>query len=315
MMVYINCKLCGSNDYKLLFKKKDYTYQISEIDFCVVKCKQCGLVYVNPRPDENEIHNYYPNEFYQTNITKEKLLEESQFHNELKYSYIKELKPGCLLDIGCNKGEFMYYMEKKGWDVYGVEFSIKPPNMFDKRIFYGDIKKADFNHEQFDLITMWAVLEHVYEPMEMLQYAYKLLKKNGIIVILVTNFKAFPGWFMQQDDIPRHTTLFTKNTLKCMLNKSGFKNHKFYYNHLLFGGRNRGLFNYIIKLMLGENKEDIVAQNRTPGRWQEFSSKLKTKDSKFMQYVDKFDIWITPYIDIICDILGLGMIMISKSQK
>jgi SAM-dependent methyltransferase len=162
---------------------------------------------------------------------------------------------------------------------------------------------------------MWGVLEHVYDPMSVLRNASRLLKRGGRFLALVTNFNSLPARFMRHDDVPRHTTLFTKCILRDMLRKSGFEPERFYFNSELFGGTHRGVFNYLVKLALGEQIDDIVAQNRSIDRWYQFSSQIRGKQSNMMLKVDRFDIAVTPYLDRIMDWCGYGFIMICQATK
>lgn len=73
-MEHIRCNLCGTDEAPLLFKRKDLAYCISEEAFCVVRCRKCELVCVNSRPTEEEIHSYYPEGYYDTDIDPERLL-------------------------------------------------------------------------------------------------------------------------------------------------------------------------------------------------------------------------------------------------
>jgi SAM-dependent methyltransferase len=314
-MERISCSLCGAEDSRLVFTRKDFTYRISEDEFCVVRCRQCGLVYVNPRPTEGEIQNYYTEDFYSTTIAADELLRQKERQLLLKYRYVQDLQPGKLLDIGCSKGEFLLYMQQKGWEVYGSDFSTKPPNLFGLDIFYGDLDNADYTPQSFDLVTLWAVFEHVYYPRRILAQANRFLKPGGRIVLLVTNFNSFPARLMRHDDIPRHTTLFTKRTLSEMLRRTGFVPISFDFDCELFGGSNRGVTNYLVKLAAGERIQDIVAQNRSPGRWDEFSGQLRGKTSQFMSKIDRIDITLSPSLDRLMDRLGWGFIMIAVATK
>ena len=314
-MESVYCPLCGADDTRLMFKTEDYLYKTSEEKFRIVRCRRCRLVYVNPRPDADEIHAYYPPDFYQTTITKEQLLKEKERQNLLKYKYVSDMLPGRMLDIGPSKGEFMYFMQQKGWDVCGLEFSQKPPNVFDLDIYCGELRDANYVPESFDLITMWGVLEHVYEPLCMLRDAYCLLKCGGRFTALVTNFNSLPARLMRHDDVPRHTTLFTKRTMRSMLLKSGFEPERFYFNSELFGGTHRGVFNYLVKLAMGEQIDNIVSQNRSTDRWYQFSSQIRGKQSSVMLKVDRLDIAVTPYLDRIMDWCGDGFIMICQAIK
>lgn len=312
---HISCSLCDSDSPELLFRRKDFAYRPDDEAFSVVRCRNCGLVYVDPRPTEEEIHSYYPEEFYDTHIDAESLLREKARQLALKYEYVKDLAAGKLLDIGCMKGEFMYYMQQRGWEVRDIDFSTKPPNIFGLDIFHGDLESAPYLPESFDLITLWAVLEHAYHPKEMLSAVSRLLKPGGKVVILVTNFNSLPGRFMRHDDVPRHLTLFTKRTLRKMLRRTGFKPGGFHFNCELFGGNNRGALNYLVKLAAGERIDEIVAQNRRADRWYQFSSQLRGEPSKFMLRVDEKDRSMFPYLDRLFDMLHFGFIMIGTAVR
>ncbi|MBZ5497069.1 MAG: class I SAM-dependent methyltransferase [Acidobacteriia bacterium] len=270
---------------------------------------------MNPRPSDEEIHLFYPEEFYDSHLTAEGLLRAKDRQLALKFEYVRDLPAGRLLDIGCMKGEFMYFMQQRGWEVRGADFSTKPPNVFDLDIFYGDIESAGYSPGSFDLVTLWAVLEHVYYPKKMLASVYRLLRRGGKAVLLVTNFNSLPGRFMRHDDIPRHTTLFTRRTLGKMLQSTGFRPDRFDFNCDLFGGNNRGVLNYLVKLAAGEEIDEIVAQNRTSKRWQEFSSQVRGKPHQWMLKIDSLDIRFAPYLDRLMDRLRFGFIMIARATR
>jgi 2-polyprenyl-3-methyl-5-hydroxy-6-metoxy-1,4-benzoquinol methylase len=314
-MEHIKCNLCGHDDTRLLFKRKDLLFSNFNHKFNVVQCEQCSLVYVNPRPAEKEIHNYYTDTFYDVNISKDELLSKNNKQLAAKYDIIKDLSPGKLLDIGCGKGDFLFFMQQKGWKVQGIDFSSTPPNLFDLDIHYGDLSKADYQSNSFDLITLWAVLEHVYDPKSLLLEINRILRPGGTMVALATNIKSIPGRFMRHDDIPRHTTLFTKKTISRLLTMTGFKPIKYYFNQNIFSGSVRGILNYAVKLLYGESIEDIIVQNRKPDRWNEFAQQVKGKESSLMKKIDKLDIKLSPVMDNLLDKLQLGFIMTVRAEK
>lgn len=290
-------------------------HKVSEEEFYVVRCRKCGLVYVNPRPTEEEIHAFYPKEFYSVELDADTLLTEKKGQLEMKFEYVKDLTPGKLLDVGCMKGEFLHFMKQQGWAVQGIDFSTKPPNVFGLDIFYGDLASARYAERSYDLITLWAVLEHVYQPRNILSEVCRLLKPGGTVILLVTNFRSLPGRFMRHDDIPRHTTMFTRRTLAKLLRSCGLRPVRFHFNCSLFGGNNRGVLNYLVKIAAGERIEDIVAQNREAGRWQEFSSRLRGKPSPWMLKVDARDQQLMPHLDRWMDRLRCGFIMIARATR
>jgi SAM-dependent methyltransferase len=200
-------------------------------------------------------------------------------------------------------------MRRRGWEVSGVEFSGKPPNLFGLPIFYGRLEAAPFRPQSFDLITLWAVLEHVHDPMSVLRRVRELLKPRGRALVLVPNFNSIPGRFLRHDDVPRHLLMFTKSTFRRAAEAAGLTVVNWHFGNDVFSGSTRGTLNYLYKLLHGERLADIVAQNRTPGRWLEFANQLNGRSNDSMLRIDRLDIKMTPWLDRIVDRLGLGFIM------
>ncbi|HEU4683251.1 MAG TPA: class I SAM-dependent methyltransferase [Nitrospira sp.] len=297
-----------------MFARRDTRFLVSDQSFSVVKCVECSLVYVNPRPTEKEIREYYTDEFYQAALSPHEALECNRERIEAMYRHVADLRPGRALDIGCYKGEFLYFLKTKGWSVSGVEFYSRPPNLFNLDIHYGAIEEAPFEARSFDLVTMWAVLEHVYDPKRTLARVRSLLKPTGRLVVLVPNFNSIPGRFMRHDDVPRHTTMFTRRTLTTMLRQTGYRVNAVECGQDVYSGSVRGALNFLVKRMAGEAMDTILQQNRRAERWHEFSTQLRGKRSIVMERVDRLDQRITPLCDQWLDRLGFGFIMTIQAE-
>lgn len=305
----VSCSLCGSSRHRRLFRRPDHRLQVTGEMFDVVRCRNCGLVFVNPRPDEDAIKQYYTDEFYETDKSPEEALVAIRSRLDGMYSHVDELAPGRLLDVGCYKGEFLEMMRRHGWEVHGIELHARPPNLFGLDIQYGALEQTPFEPASFDLVTMWAVLEHVLNPREILVQCRKLLKPGGRLVVLVPNFNSLPGRYMQHDDVPRHLTMFTKPTLYRLLRETGYRPTKFHCGQEVYSGTVRGVLNYAYKQLMGEPLSDIVAQARQPARWVEFCWHLHGKENEMMKQVDAWDQKLYKRLDRVVDSLGFGFIM------
>ena len=314
----VACNLCASGGATELFRSRDYRFLTDTTEFAVVRCHGCGLVRLNPRPIEADIHRYYHDAFYRSPETPAEALRNMQPRAETMARHVTRYGRGRLLDVGCFRGEFIEYLRAThGWDVAGVEFSQRPPNYYGLDIFYGALADAPFADASFDVITLWAVLEHVYDPSTTLGHVGRLLRPGGTAIVLVPNFNSIPARFMRHDDVPRHVTMFTRRTLGRMLRHHGLHPREWRCSQDICGGSVRGWLNFLVKRLNGEPMSDIQGQNRLEDalRWVEFSSQIYGRDSRFLRMVDRFDVWLAPRLDRVCDAIGAGFIMSVHAQK
>jgi len=226
-LVEWNCPVCGSSRSKFVFAVKDYSFRVTADEFGVRRCLDCSCGYLSPRPSEQDIALFYPPEFYWSYerdtgpMQWDAIIDVRKEQLTAKVDWTKSISPGRLLDIGAQKGEFMWSMRQRGWQVEGIELDDSVPNPAGMPIRYGDFMAMDFEPGSYDCITMWAVLEHVYRPVDFVRRASSLLRSGGRFVALVTNFNSVQGRFFRADDCPRHLTLFTKRSVKQLCEDHG----------------------------------------------------------------------------------------------
>jgi SAM-dependent methyltransferase len=312
---HIACPICGHKEHRFIFARRDHTHLVSDLEFRIVQCQSCGMVFVNPRPTIEAIHLYYPPDFYEVNFGPADLLKHKQGTLDARLKLVGHLPPGRMLDVGCQKGEFLYVMKQRGWDVVGVEFSSTPPNVFGLPIHCMQLKDAPLEPASFDLITLWAVLEHVHDPLSVLSHVSRLLRPTGRAFVLVPNFDSIPARFMRHDDVPRHLLMFSKRTLRRAAESAGLAVQTFHFGDDIFSGSTRGVLNYAWKRLHGEAIEQIVAENREPGRWREFAQMVNGKESRVMRLVDRIDAVVTRPLDRLVNALGFGFIMTAEILK
>ena len=138
-MEYVKCNYCNNDDTKFLFSKKD-KFGLSECDFRVVQCRICGLIYVNPRPSEEEIYKFYPDTYsWKETLTAEskitriiRKLEKIYRYHLLNYEISKVVKvakrkTGKLLDIGCGTGQVTDWISLGDWALIPMELRYPDP--------------------------------------------------------------------------------------------------------------------------------------------------------------------------------------------
>lgn len=259
------CPVCGSSGSELFHNIPD-RFHNSEGTWNLKQCinSKCLQIWLDPKPNENEIYKAYKN--YYTHLEDNinilsflKPFEESYI--SLKYGYkndgnriIKSLskliylfptekveidfrylylniKDGAkILDIGCGNGSFINRLLKKGWDAYGIDFDEKAVTFCKQKglkVNHGDLLSQKYPDSTFDVVTLNHVIEHLFNPNEIIEECNRILKPKGKLVIATPNNKSWlflnvfkKDWFPL--DAPRHITLFNRNSLMALFKDKGF---------------------------------------------------------------------------------------------
>lgn len=228
------CCLCHSDKQKILWS--DITYWEYKGFFSIVKCLNCELVFLSPRPKITEISTYYEQEnYFGRNIRDYTIKYDDKKEREFAYGKIYSIifsnkKSGNILDIGAGTGLFLSKLKDEKWDVKGVELmrdAVKYcMDKYGIKLFQGDFFAAKFRENSFDVITLNGALEHLHKPQEALQKAHSLLKKGGMIIFSVPNVTSLgnfifgKNWFPWQP--PRHLYHFSPITAAKMLVNAKF---------------------------------------------------------------------------------------------
>ncbi|CAB1076880.1 SAM-dependent methyltransferases [Olavius algarvensis Delta 1 endosymbiont] len=239
-MENVNCDLCGEDITKLLFKVKDFRYQGKQV-FNLVKCKKCNLVYINPRPQSQELRKYYDRYYSYKSIHNGSQKEKYSF---LKHCDVKRLEKykdkGRILDIGCGKGDFLAKIANTGWEVIGTELhpeaAIYAREKNKLEVHEKELSKINFPLKTFDVVRLHHVIEHLTSPQKTLKIIRDILKDDGLLIIACPNFTSFFEIVFADKwdalDVPRHLYQFNGETLNKLLRKSGFEAVNTYHNQL-----------------------------------------------------------------------------------
>ncbi|MGQ9599811.1 MAG: class I SAM-dependent methyltransferase [Anaerolineae bacterium] len=233
-MEFVTCNLCKVDASEPLFSGHDRLLGGTEI-FQLVRCRQCGLIYLNPRPAPEEIGRYYPAEYEP--FTRQVLT--GTWYGRLTYRVAiakrcriasRGQSPGRLLDVGCGDGDFLLAMQRRGWEAVGVDISPVAVALARQKgldVFQGQLAEAGLPEDSFDLVTMWDVLEHLHDPGAELARIARLLRPGGRLVATFPNahsldFRLFgPVWTGL--DIPRHLYVFVRPALLVLFRNAGLE--------------------------------------------------------------------------------------------
>ncbi len=218
------------------FDRPDWWFELPG-DFAWYRCPECGLLFLNPRPTQDKIANYYPDNYsaYRLAIDDEKhAIIRWKRRRNLRHSITAVTKhnpPGHLLDIGCATGNYLAEIRKYGWQVNGVELQADAADYARKRfgldVFTGDLLESAFPTQSFDVVTLWDVLEHTHNPIAILKEIHRILKPGGLLIFSIPDpdsiwAKRFgPPWIGY--DAPRHLYLFYGENLQLLLKETNFQ--------------------------------------------------------------------------------------------
>ena len=234
----IICNLCSKDNYDILYKPKFKKIDKKHFDATsldshkyhgqIVKCKNCNLVYVNPREDLKIILDTY-SDVKSLDYLKEKKQKYKDAKRILKIIE-RYQKPGKILDLGCFVGFFLKQAERNGWDVYGIEpskWAVSIANKLGlKNVKQGTLDSVKLEDNFLDAVVMIEVIEHLDEPMDVLNKINKKLKLGGTLTIVTPKFDSIYSkllknnwWFIENV----HLYYFTEKTISKILKKAGFK--------------------------------------------------------------------------------------------
>jgi 2-polyprenyl-3-methyl-5-hydroxy-6-metoxy-1,4-benzoquinol methylase len=259
------CTVCKSEGIEMYINLTDKLYGSSG-KWNLMKCinKNCNTIWLNPAPVEEDIHKAYQNYYTHIDSTPKKKnilrklfnrIQESYLSNKYGYSssapkYLKLflfLTPlrrsaidfkvmflpetnGNLLDIGCGSGEFILFMQSKGWNVTGIDSDLKAVQRAQGKglnVIKGNILDHNFLQESFDAIVLSHLIEHLHNPDKVLSMCKRLLKKGGKLVIATPNIESFGHLVFRQNwrglEPPRHINLFSIRSLNNLISKLGFE--------------------------------------------------------------------------------------------
>jgi SAM-dependent methyltransferase len=158
-------------------------------------------------------------------LKNEKIRKLKDLKNEL--NYVNSLSPGKIIDIGCGLGHFLSGVNDK-WEKFGQDISKYALNEAKNycKIFCGELHRAKFENNFFDVAFSYDVIEHAKHPYELVEEIYRILKKDGKFIIGTANFDSGcarrfgKNYRMYHDDT--HISLFSDYSLREMLEDIGF---------------------------------------------------------------------------------------------
>lgn len=245
--VETRCNNCGSTNRDLVTTGVEHEYTNTTDDvFNVVRCSDCGLVYLNPRPDVSELSTIYPPNYYAYAI--EENYDESQRKNiyfkyrykvilgglEYVLSFLGDRKKVRLLDIGCADGHILnWFRQVRTHEVetFGVdmnESAVAKAESRGHKAYAGRFEDVELPSSYFDFVWASHVIEHVPDPKAFAQKVYDILTPGGIFWFWTPNInsldaKLFKNHHWGAYHFPRHWVFYDPHSIKDLAAQTGFE--------------------------------------------------------------------------------------------
>lgn len=241
-MKFVSCNLCGADDCRELYPSTLNTnghllggsaFLCTSPDYGehyrIVQCNRCGFIYANPHADPKDVLKAYE-DVVDPVYLQEREGREYTFRKHLNalHGITGEPNGRKLLDVGAYIGVFVETARRMGWEAEGIEpstWAVAHAHENGLPVKQGTLTSGGFRDESFDVITMWDVIEHFDNPLSEINYAFRLLKPGGVVVIHTIDAGSVTARMMGAKWpflMEMHIMFFSRATLRKMLERAGF---------------------------------------------------------------------------------------------
>lgn len=226
------------------FEKQPYLtcedFTVSNKKFDLMYNAEYRMLETFPQPKGKDLASYYESSEYISHTDSNKSLVDKLYQivksvalkNKLKLINSFETSDKTLLDVGCGTGDFLLTCQNSDWKVIGVEPNKNANELAQNKLNVNSgatifSELIEINDKQFDVITLWHVLEHVPDLDIYILKLKSLLKPNGVLVVAVPNYKSYDANYYKQFwaafDVPRHLWHFSKKSIELIFSEYQMK--------------------------------------------------------------------------------------------
>ena len=239
----VACNQCGSSRAEVIARGTDREYYTSSDEYSFVRCQNCSLVYLNPRPTAAELPRIYP-PTYHSYILDESADSRGSLITRLRQkSGANRFRPVMrhlaghehieLLDVGCGNGWMMRVfksLDPARIETSGVEISeavCQAARAQGHHVYCGRFEEVNLDRS-YDVVNLTHVIEHVSDPRLVVRKAYEALNPGGLLVLETPNIGAaewpwFKGGNWGAYHIPRHWYFYDRETIRTLGESEGLE--------------------------------------------------------------------------------------------
>ena len=223
------CCLCRIEDADPVAVGADFEYRTTPDEFLAVRCRRCRLVYLNPRPADDESARIYPDDYHAFQFRPAEYGFVYRVRRRLEARRLLRWCRGLpadarILDVGCGDGFHLGLLRefgRPGWKLEGVDAdarAVAPARENGLTIHLGGVEAASLPTSAYHLILLVMTVEHLPDPLSTMRSVSRLLAPGGRVVVVTDNvgspdFALFGGRHWGGYHFPRHTYLFDRTTL------------------------------------------------------------------------------------------------------
>jgi SAM-dependent methyltransferase len=238
-LVHVACCVCGADEGAPEGVGEDFEYRTSPDSFLAMRCRRCGLVYLDPRPAPSELPRIYPPTYHAFDFSAERYGFVYRVRRALEARRAMQWCRGLpgdarILDVGCGDGFHLRLLRDfgpGGWSLEGVDASPRAVDAARRAgltVHQGTVETMALPEAQYDLVLLIATIEHVDDPPGVLRAVRRLLRPGGRVVIVTDNtetldFALFHGRHWGGYHFPRHFNLFNRGTLARLADTVGLE--------------------------------------------------------------------------------------------
>lgn len=229
--VTVACPACGASGDRY-FEKNEIQYD---------QCSKCLTVFVNPRPTEALLHEFYARselyKFWNDHIfpaseeARRKKIFVPRVNRLIDILRAHDISPGALLEVGAGYGTFCEEIIRNGYFslVYAVEPTSHLAATCRKKgitVFESPVENIEVANDSIDVIASFETVEHLFSPREFLKSCQKYLKVGGMIVLSMPNFLSFDILTLREQSNSidhEHLNYFNPQSISLLMNESGFE--------------------------------------------------------------------------------------------
>ncbi len=228
----VPCPACGADEAAPAFEKFGFRF---------AACRNCGTLYMTPRPSPAVMADYYANSenyaywakyiFPSSEASRREKIHKPWFERVIGYCDQYDINRGTLVEIGPGFGTFAVVATES--QRFERVFAVEPtPEMAQScrdrgvQVIQKRVEDIDDELDGADVLVSFEVIEHLFDPAAFLAQCARLVRPGGLLVLSCPNGQGFDIAMLGSAALAvdaEHVNLFNPDSLSALLRRSAFE--------------------------------------------------------------------------------------------